>query len=176
MTLYAGSQQSVTNPNQFYSGSFFPGSAPTTLAPIRAFTTSAPSVIGGFVWLDSNGMITPIKGSNTIIAGILARTQNSYIPFSDTLQGYSMTLAAGQTGSVVVDKSQAMVVAVTSLNGGGSINLGDGIYINNTTGVTEVSTSSPGSGHTATGYIVVDNTIITPSTETLAAISATTQV
>lgn len=152
MTLYSGSQQSVVAPNLAMPGDYY-GTPPYN--PTNGFQASGSIQVATFVWgIDNTNQVTQAKGSNTQIAGFVVRGMDVPFAYSQTLPGYSFTISSGLIVPVNVVNA-SLYAAVTSLNDGGTVNLGDGVYTNDVTGVVEVSTSSPGSGHSATGYIVV---------------------
>jgi hypothetical protein len=178
MTLYTGSQQSVQPVSAYYNGDFYPGGATTTLAPVRGFIAAVDCPLGSFVWAITDNTVSPIKPLTAPfkLAGIVARTNNTPISFGQTLQGFASVIGAGLRADVVVDSAQEMVIAVVSLNVGSSVNYGDGIYVNDTTGVVACSTSAPGAGYTATGYTIVNANIPNPTNAVLVAISKSNNI
>lgn len=160
MANFTGQQRSVVAPNEAYPGSF-------TGIPVypctEGFLPLLDTAVGNFVWGVPGvpRQVTPIKpvSGNPVIAGWVLRNHATVIPFADTIYGYSEMVQANYQLEVVVLPANGYF-KVTSLNSGGVILSGDTLYLNDTTGITEVATSSPGSGHTSTGYQVINPAVL----------------
>ena len=146
-------QGSVTAPNCGYPGDPW-GSFIVNQALVQGGTVTGGGVkIGTFIWgVSGTDNVVQLKGSNTQLGGLVIRAQNTTIPWADVTAGASTIIPDGQTANFV-DRG-TFLVAVTSLNAGGTVAPKDKVYSKDSDGSVCVSTAAPGAGYTDTGWIV----------------------
>lgn len=146
-------QQSVTAPNCGYPGDAW-GTFVINQALVQGGNVTGGGIrIGTFCWgVSGTDDITQLKGSNTQLGGLIIRAQNTTIAWDQITAGYSMVIPDGQTANFVDEGT--FLVAVTSLNAGGTVSPKDKVYTKDSDGMTYVSTAAAGAGYTDTGWIV----------------------
>lgn len=168
MTLYAGTQQSVTDAEIGYAGDFY--GQPETWLPTHGALASEVIGIGTFCWGVTGGnLVAQAKGSNTQLAGFVIRSQATGFGGADTNVGYSYAVPIGQNVSYAAKGNLYAPIGV-SYNVGNVINVGDLIYIDNVTGALAVGvTIEP--GYTVTDFAVVINSVPSATQTNLVVIS-----
>jgi hypothetical protein len=154
MNTYAGTQQSVFDPNIGFPGDQY-GLSKSWL-PTQGFLAASDLLIGTFCWgINGTKQVTQAKGVNTQLAGFVVRSQASVIPYANTASGFSYGVSQGYQCAVL--SSGSLIANITeSYNIGGLINVRDTIFVNTTTGTLAVGVTNQ-AGYYETDFIVVIN-------------------
>jgi hypothetical protein len=156
MTTYAIGQQSfAVPPNQAYPGDYYgvPG-VPGTSTAETGFIASGDVAVGTFAWVinATPNLVTKLKGITNTRAVFIPRSNDNTYSNADLAQGWSFTVPANYQLKGAANGS--FYVAVTTPNAGGTVLVGDTVYIKEVDGDVVVATASPGAGYYDTGYKV----------------------
>lgn len=154
MSVFAGVQQSASNPIPFLQGV-------TTQILLDGYTFGAiafTDLIAGkacFYVSTSDNAVQALGTSAGPFAGVVRRSNANAMAFSDSLLGYSLTIPKGQEASVITRGSVAVPIAA-ALSTLGSPVRGDFIYVVTATG----EFNSVGTGGTPAGGSVKTNFVV----------------
>jgi hypothetical protein len=136
MPTYAGTQQSVTlTMSRGMKGDLYGNQK--QYSPTQGFLAGADGVvIGNYCWGISTGTtttntVTNVKGTNTLDAGFVVRSQSTPMPNSAATFGYSMNIDAGYHVTII---SQGSLINEVLIAAGHTLALGDLIYVSKLTG------------------------------------------
>lgn len=154
MAVYAGVQQTASNPVSFLQGV-------TTQISLDGYTFGAiagADLTAGkacFYSTTDPDVVFAVGTSNGPFAGVVRRSNANAMAFSDSLLGYSLTIPTGQEASVITRGSVAVPIAA-ALSTLGSPVRGDFIYVVTATG----AFNSVGTGGTPAGGSVKTNFVV----------------
>lgn len=173
MALYANSQQVASNPSAYQAG------VPTQ-SLLDGYTSAAQAITDLAVaspcfYVDINGVDTTVQQTNAgtnLFAGVVIRSNANSMPASQSAQGFSPTIPAGQNVLILTRGSIPVYIAVANeagaipLPGSAIIAMPNGTFQTQTVGgtvpsggtVTNFRVRQVPSGWTAGGIVVITNT------------------